>query len=96
MDTVFTATERAALRKQVVYSDFAAAPAMIFDCEVHALKGRGFFWMSASAPPPTIPGCFLRPPTEADTLFIQKFVARSLCNVGNGWGLLLYYHQEAA
>jgi hypothetical protein len=43
--------------------------------------------MSASAPPPTITGCFLRPPTEADALFIQKFVARSLCNVGNGWEL---------
>ena len=43
MDTVFTAIERAALPKQVVYSDFAAAAAMIFDCQVHALKGRGFF-----------------------------------------------------
>jgi hypothetical protein len=43
MDTVFTAIERAARPKQVVYSDFAAAAAIIFDCEVHALKGRGFF-----------------------------------------------------
>ena len=34
MDTAFTAIERAALPKQVVYSDFAAAPAMISDCEV--------------------------------------------------------------
>jgi hypothetical protein len=34
MDRVFTAIERAALPKQVVYSDFAAAPAMISDCEV--------------------------------------------------------------
>jgi hypothetical protein len=34
MDRVFTAIERAALPKQVVYSDFAAAPAMIPDCEV--------------------------------------------------------------
>ncbi len=34
MDRVFTAIERAALPKQVVYSDFAAAPAKIFDCEV--------------------------------------------------------------
>jgi len=31
---VFTAIERAALPKQVVYSDFAAAPAKISDCEV--------------------------------------------------------------
>ena len=34
MDRVFTAIERAALPKRVVYSDFAAAPAMISDCEV--------------------------------------------------------------
>jgi hypothetical protein len=34
MDTVFTAIERAALPTQVVHSDFAAAPAMISDCEV--------------------------------------------------------------
>ena len=34
MDRVFTAIERAALPKQVVYSDFAAAPAKISDCEV--------------------------------------------------------------
>ncbi len=34
MDRVFTAIERAALPKQVVYSDFAAAPAMISDCEI--------------------------------------------------------------
>jgi hypothetical protein len=29
MDTVFTAIERATLPKQVVHSDFGAAPAMI-------------------------------------------------------------------
>jgi hypothetical protein len=34
MDRVFTAIERAALPKQVVYSDFVAAPAKISDCEV--------------------------------------------------------------
>ena len=34
MDRVFTAIERAALPKRVVYSDFAATPAMISDCEV--------------------------------------------------------------
>jgi hypothetical protein len=33
-DRVFTAINRAALPKRVVYSDFAAAPAMISDCEV--------------------------------------------------------------
>jgi hypothetical protein len=33
MDTVFTAIERAALPKRVAYSDFAATPAMISDCE---------------------------------------------------------------
>jgi hypothetical protein len=31
---VFTAIDRAALPKRVVYSDFAAAPAKISDCEV--------------------------------------------------------------
>jgi hypothetical protein len=31
MDRVFMAIERAALPKQVVYSDFAAAPAIISD-----------------------------------------------------------------
>jgi hypothetical protein len=35
MDRVFTVIERAALPKQVVYSDFAATPAMISDCEVN-------------------------------------------------------------
>ncbi len=34
MDRVFTAIERAALPKQVVCSDFVAAPAKISDCEV--------------------------------------------------------------
>jgi hypothetical protein len=34
MDRVLTAIERAALPKGVIYSDFAAAPAMISDCEV--------------------------------------------------------------
>jgi hypothetical protein len=34
MDTVFTAIERAALAKRMIYSDFAAMPAIISDCEV--------------------------------------------------------------
>jgi hypothetical protein len=34
MDRLFTAIERAALPKRMGYSDFAATPAMISDCEV--------------------------------------------------------------
>jgi hypothetical protein len=39
MDTVFTAIERAALPKQVGYSDFGAALAMISDYEVSDRRG---------------------------------------------------------
>jgi hypothetical protein len=34
MDMVFTTIARAALPKRMVYSDFAATPVMISDCEV--------------------------------------------------------------
>ena len=51
MDTVFTAIERAALPKQVVYSDFAAAAAMIFDCQVHATV-RGYSDAEVNNAPP--------------------------------------------
>jgi hypothetical protein len=34
MDTVLTAIERATLAKRMIYSDFAAMPAIISDCEV--------------------------------------------------------------
>jgi hypothetical protein len=34
MDRAFTAIVRAAPPKRMVYADFAAAPALIFDCEL--------------------------------------------------------------
>ena len=62
MDTVFTASERAALPTQVVHSDFAAAPAMISDCEVSdrlleriLLSNSAWFLMVSSHMPPVPP-----------------------------------------
>jgi hypothetical protein len=66
MDTVLTAIERATLAKRMIYSDFAAMPAIISDCEV-------------GDPPADSPGQRLMTPTLL-TIFAGVTTTRMLKN----------------